>query len=165
MRVLTHTRCAIIVICLLFVTDGCSTGEIANLEQIRVEDTVHRYDVVTIVISLRDGAGDALVWVNTSIGPQGGGVLSESDLDTEVRLYSTRDGRENKEVYHGRLRDLRWNQIIIDSPRILFGDIPIKLIASDPERDSPLGIIELTLKTPKQGDFFTREEQVQIYGW
>ena len=118
-----------------------------------------------IGFSLRDAQGYPLVWVNTAIGPQGGGVLSPSKLDTEVALYSTKEGQEHKRVYHGRLRDLRWNPIVVDNPRLLIGDIPTPLIESDPERDSPLGVIEVTLKTPKQGNFFTRQENVQIYKW
>ena len=153
-----------ILVCVLAVQlFGCSTGEIANLEQIRIENVLRERDLLIVVISLRDGNGNQLVWVNTAIGLQGGGVLSEDEFDTEVVLYSMKDGREHKEVYHGRLRDLHWNQIIADNPRVLVGEIPFHLIEIDPERDSPHGVIEVTLKTPKQGDLFDRAENVELY--
>lgn len=151
--------------CLGYLMIGCSTGEIANLEQIQIESVLRERDLIIVIFSLRDGGGHSLVWVNTSIGLQGGGVLSEDELDTEVLLYSMKEGQESKKIYHGRLRDLHWNQVYVDNPRILIGEIPADLLETDPERDSPLGIIELTLKTPKQGDFFTREEQVELYDW
>ncbi|MBM3239916.1 hypothetical protein FJZ31_26830 [Candidatus Poribacteria bacterium] len=148
-------------LCLLLFS--CDTGKIANLGSIRITADLLT-NQIRVRIFLQDNLGNYLVWNDSFLTPQSGmSVIPEEDFTTNVKLYSMRYGDKNKTVYDGRLAGLHWNQTIAETPRILLGDIPLVLIQKDAERDTTLGIIELTLTTPKQGDFFARAENVTIY--
>ena len=148
-------------LCLLLLS--CGTGKIANLSSIRITADLLT-NKIRIVIFLQDHSGNYLVWHQSFLTSESGmSVVSEEDFNTNVKVYSMKYGDRNKKVYDGRLAGLHWNRAIVDTPRILLGDIPIVLIQKDAERDTDFGIIELTLTTPKQGDFFAQASDVKIY--
>ena len=122
-------------------------------------DAVFRPDRIDVKIFLLDRAGNKLLWGQRVSAAQPGFIAPIEDFDTHLMVYSD----ENQNVYDGRLAHLRWNASIPDTPRMLLGYIPIELIKEDAERETNMGVIELTLITPKQGNFYARAENVQIY--
>lgn len=148
-------------LCLLLFS--CDTGKIANLNSIRITADLLT-NKMRVMIFLQDHVGNYLVWNQSFLSPQSGmSVIPEEDFNTNVKIYSMRYDDKNKKVYDGRLAGLHWNRAISETPRLLLGDIPIILIQKDAERDTSLGIVEITLTTPKQGDFFAKAENVKIY--
>ncbi len=144
---------------------GCDTGQIANLGSISIKADL-RLNYIQVLILLQDAAGNYLVWNQSILRPEGSvSVIPEEDFKTHVIVYSMKHGEKSQKVYDGRLRGLRWNRIIAETPRVLLGDIPVVLIQKDLDRDTNLGIIELTLTTPKQGDFLAELDNVQIYSY
>ena len=142
---------------------SCETGVIANLSNIRINPDLLT-NQMRIAIYLQDHSGNYLVWHQSFLTPQSGmSIVAAEDFKTNVKIYSMKSGDKNKKVYDGRLAGLHWNRAFSDMPRLLLGDIPLTLIQKDAERDTDLGVIELTLTTPKQGDFFTVAENVKIY--
>lgn len=133
---------------------------IDNLAGISI-GVVSRRDRIDVQIFLQDSAGNKLFWGHRVSAAQPGFVVPEADFDTHLTVYSD----ENHNVYDGRLVYLRWNATIPDTPRILLGYIPTRLIKEDADRETNMGIIELTLITPKQGNFSARVENVQIYAY
>ena len=74
-----------------------------------------------------------------------------------------RNGTKNKKVYDGRFIDLRWGALG-GNRRVLFAEIPHRLIEEDEQRDTRMGVIIVTLQTDKQGPFKDTLEKAQIYG-
>ena len=142
---------------------SCDTGKIANLSSIRITADLLT-NKISVGIFLQDHSGNYLVWNQSFLTPQSGvSIIPEEDFDTNVKVYSMKYGDRNKTVYDGRLAGLHWNRAVSETPRLLLGDIPLILIQRDAERDTAFGVIELTLTTPKQGDFFATAENVKIY--
>jgi len=143
---------------------GCNTGEVTNLGGIKVRTEYYFHSYILVEIILQSSKGYSLLWEESILNPQvGAGVVPEGDFETNVKIYSLLNGVENKKVYDGRLADLHWNRMIANTPRILIGKVPIILIEDDPQRDTELGNIEVTLITPKQGSFTDKDEKVKIY--
>jgi len=150
----------IVILGLVFCLLSCDTGIIDNLGGISI-DALFRRDRIDVKIFLQDKSGNKLLWGQRVSATQPGFIAPIEDFDTHLIVYSD----ENHNVYDGRLAYLRWNASIPDTPRRLLGYIPIRLIKEDAERETNMGIIELTLITPKQGNFSARVENVQIYAY
>ena len=73
-------------------------------------------------------------------------LLSESEFITNTKIYLMRQGAKSAEVYDGRLIDLRWGLLGETNSRVLFAEIPHALINEDPERDTEIGIITVTVQ-------------------
>jgi hypothetical protein len=152
---------------LAVVAVGCGGKTIANLGGIR-GTTDFRVDGIIVNMALLTDTGDRLTWDASIISPVGGGVLDPLELDTHVKVYSTLNGQRHNEVYSGRLKRLNWDtqgnaRYGGLTFRSLFGLVSIFLIKADPTADSPLGELEVTLITPKQGEFHTTIYDAQIY--
>ncbi len=159
----------IAILALVFGILSCDTGMIDNLSGISIAATFHG-DRINVKIFLQTETGSKLLWGQRVSQSQPGFVVPEEDFDTHLKVYS--DGHLGTEwggeagfhnVYDGRLADLHWNATISDTQRMLLGYIPTRLIKEDAERETNTGIIELTLITPKQGNFDARLDNVQIY--
>ena len=74
-----------------------------------------------------------------------------------------RQGEKGIKVYDGRLIDLRWSGVVGSRARLLRAEIPRALIDEDPQRDSEVGFITITVQTDKQGPFSDTAERTQIY--
>lgn len=148
----------------LLMFTGCETGEIANLGAIEVKTKHYYHSYILVEITLKSSNGYSLLWQKSILNPQiGTSVISAEEFDTDIKIYSLSDDAENKKVYDGRLADLHWNRMTANTPRVLIGNVPKILIEDDPQRDTELGNIEVTLITPKQGSFTDKVEKVQIY--
>ena len=95
-------------------------------------------------------------------------MLDPLELDTHVKVYSTLNGQRHNEVYSGRLKRLNWDTQGDARHggltfRSLFGLVSAVLIKTDFTADSPLGELDVTLFTPKQGEFHTTIYDAQIY--
>jgi len=142
---------------------GCSTGEIDNFENIRVESD-YRLDRLELQIVLLNENGNPLYWSKSILTPQiGVSVLSESKFKTNAKIYSMRNGVKHTKVYDGRLIDLRWSSLPEANIRLFRAEIPHGLISEDPQRDTEMGIITVTLETDKQGPFSDTLENTRIY--
>ena len=139
---------------------GCEGKRIAELGGISGH-AEFRADGVYLRLNLLTESGAHLLW--TSDNFSGGGVLSESELDTRVQAYSLKGGQRNAQVFKGRLRSLRWNGAHLYSYRALIGVVPSSLTEFDPEADGPIGEIDVKLITPNQGEFETTVYDAQIY--
>ena len=151
---------AFLLFCLV-VTWGCETKTIQNLADIEAEAHL-RLTSLEVRLYLLTDTGERLRWESSLVGPVGD-VLPIEDLDTYVEVWSLRDGQRNKRVYAGRLRGLTWSIGQATSHRSLVGDVPLYAYAVDPEADSALGEIDVTLTTPNQGDFSNTIFNVQIF--
>lgn len=148
----------------LMLFTGCETGKIANLGGIEVRTKYYFRRYILVEIVLKSSKGYSLLWEESILNPQVGvSIIPEEEFETDVKIYSLSDNVENKKVYDGRLADLHWNRMIANTPRILIGKAPTILIEDDPQRNTELGNIEVTLITPKQGSFTDRVEKVRIY--
>jgi hypothetical protein len=145
---------------------GCGSGEIENFEGIQAT-SIYRSNALDINIFLLDENGNALIWNQSILSPSiGVTAVSETEFKTNIQLYSSRQGQRGMKVYDGRLIDLRWatQPRAAGSPiRILRAYIPHPLIKEDPERDSEMGSMTVTIQTDKQGPFTDTKENVQIY--
>ncbi|MBI1927007.1 hypothetical protein HYR99_22540 [Candidatus Poribacteria bacterium] len=142
---------------------GCSTGEIDNFEDIRIESD-YRLDRLELQIVLLNENGNPLYWDQSILTPQiGVSVLSESKFKTNAKVYSMRNGIKHTKVYDGRLIDLRWSSLPEANIRLFRAEIPHGLITEDPQRDTEMGIITVTLETDKQGPFSDTLENTRIY--
>jgi len=150
----------IAILALLFGILSCDTGMIDNLSSISIA-TTFRSSRINVKIYLQAEGGIKLLWGQRVSPSQPGFVVPEEDFETHLKVYSD----SNHNVYDGRLGDLHWNTKIPDTPRMLLGYIPTGLIKEDAERETNTGIIELTLITPKQGNFYARLDNAQIYAW
>ena len=157
-RYLQQSFAKIVILGLVFGILSCDTGMIDNLGNISI-DAVFRGDRIDVKIFLQDRAENKLLWGQRVSQAQTGFVVPEEDFDTHLVAYSD----ENHNVYDGRLAYLRWNAGVPNTPRMLLGYIPTRLIKEDAERETETGTIELTLITPKQGNFSARIENVKIY--
>ena len=142
---------------------GCSSGEIENFAGIKVESDF-RFDQIDFDIFLLDRNGRSLILTGSILTPQiGVSILSESKFTTNVEIYSMRGGAKSKKVYDGRLIDLRWGALG-GNRRVLFAEIPHRLIEEDAQRDTAMGEILVTIQTEKQGPFKDTLENTRIYG-
>ena len=142
---------------------GCSSGEIDNFANIRVESD-YRVERLDLRIQLLNKNRNPLYWNESILTPEiGVSVLSESKFVTNAKIYSMRQGVKHVKVYDGRLIDLQWGWISGTNVRLLFAEIPHALIQDDPERDTEMGSIKVTLETDKQGPFSYTLENTRIY--
>ena len=141
---------------------GCETGIIDNWEGIKVE-TSYRFDRIEFDIFLLNENGRPLIQTGSILTPgTGPRSLSESKFTTRIEIYSMRNGARSKKVYDGRPIDLRWGSIG-GRRRVLFTEIPHRLIEEDEQRDTRMGVIIVTLETDKQGPFKDTLEDTRIY--
>lgn len=148
---------------LLITVFGCSSGEIQNFENIRIESDF-RLSYLDIRIVLLDGNRKALIWSESILTPQiGVSAISESKFITDAKIYSMRQGAKSEKVYDGQLFDLRWGSLGRSNIRLLRSEIPRSLIREDPQRDTEMGIITVTVETDKQGPFSHTLENSRIY--
>ena len=167
MTIFNHTRLRLLfyvpVYGLLIVLPGCETGKIQNFEGIRLESDF-RSDRLKLTTVLVDEKGRPLILSASILTPQiGVSVLPESKFETNAEIYSMRGGQRSAKVYDGRLIDLRWGTIRGPNARVLFAEIPHALIEADPNRDTEMGIITVTVETDKQGPFSDTLENTRIY--
>ena len=142
---------------------GCSSGEIENFANIRIESE-YRSKRLEIQIILLDENRNSLVWTGSILTPQiGVSIVSESKFITNAKIYSMREGVKGEKVYDGELFVLRWGTLAGTNVRLLRSEIPHSLIREDSQRDTELGIITVTVKTDKQGPFSDTLEKTQIY--
>jgi hypothetical protein len=142
---------------------GCDTGEIQNFAGIRVSSEF-RLDRLNLTITLLDEKGNSLILTESILTPQiGVSLLPESKFTTNAKIYSMRGGERSATVYDGRLIDLRWSVISGTNARVLLSEIPRALIGEDPNRDTELGVIVVTVQTDKQGPFSDSLENTRIY--
>ncbi len=142
---------------------GCGSGEIENLAGIQIVTDYHS-DRIYVEIFLLDKRGSPLIWNASILSPEiGVNAVNESKFTTNVQIYSTRQGKKGIKVYDGRLIDLHWTRVIGSSIRLLRAEIPLRLIAKDPEADSERGFITVTVQTDKQGPFSDTDQKAQIY--
>lgn len=157
-----HSVLSLFILSVIFT--GCGSGEIANLGGIAVDTDYYYHRYIIVEITLKSSKGYSLLWEESILNPQvGADVVPEEDFETNVKIYSLSNGVENKKVYDGKLADLHWNRMVANTPRILIGKVPTILIKDDPQRDTELGNIEVTLITPAQGSFTDKVEGVKIY--
>ncbi len=141
---------------------GCETGVIDNFEGIKVE-TTFRPDQIDFDIFLLNESGRPLIQTGSILTPgTGPRSLSESKFTAHVEIYSMRNGTRSKKVYDGRPIDLRWGALG-GNRRVLFAEIPHRLIEADEQRDTRMGVIIFTLQTDKQGPFKDTLEDTRIY--
>ena len=140
---------------------GCQSSVIQNLGAIEAQ-AAFRLNALDVQIDLLTDAGDRLLWDANITGPVSD-VLPVERLDTHLAIWSLRNGHRNTQVYSGRLRGLRWTTGFPTTYRSLKGDVPVNAYGVDTEADTPLGEIDVTLTTPKQGDFTTTVFDVQIF--
>lgn len=142
---------------------SCGSGEIQNFEGIRIQSDP-RVDRIDLRIYLVDRNGTPLIWNQSILSPSVGvSTISEADFTTNAKVYSVRNGQKHRKVYDGRLIDLRWSRELNRLDRLMTAEIPRALIAEDPERDTPLGIITIEIETEKQGPFSDTLERTEIY--
>lgn len=147
----------------LFAIFGCSSGEIQNFENIRIESD-YRLGYLDIRIILLDRNRNALIWSESILTPGVGvNAISESKFITDATIYSMRQGAKSEKVYDGQLFDLRWGSLGRSNIRLLRSEIPRSLILEDPQRDTEMGIITITVETDKQGPFSHTLENTRIY--
>ena len=148
---------------LLLVLVGCDTGEIQNFAGIRVSSEF-RLDRLELTTALLDKNGNTLIFTDSILTPQiGVSLLSESEFKTHAEIYAMRGGERSAKVYDGRLISLRWGIISGSNARVLISEIPRTLIEDDPNRDTELGVIVVTVETDKQGPFSDTLENTRIY--
>ena len=148
---------------LLIAILGCSSGEIQNFENIRIESDF-RLGYLDIRIILLDKNRNALIWSESILTPQVGvNAVSESKFITDATIYSMRQGAKSEKVYDGQLFDLRWGSLGGSNIRLLRSEIPRSLIQEDPQRDTEMGILTITVETDKQGPFSHTLESTRIY--
>ena len=141
---------------------GCETGVIDNFEGIKIE-TTFRFDRIEFDIFLLNENGRPLIQTGSILTPGiGVSTLSSSKFTTKVEIYSMRDGAKSKKVYDGRLIRLEWGAVG-GNRRVLFAEIPHRLIEEDEQRDTEMGVIIVTLQTDKQGPFKDTLEKARIY--
>ena len=141
---------------------GCETGIIDNFAGIKVE-TTFRPDHIEFDLFLLNGNGRPLIQTGSILTPgTGPRSLSESKFTEHVEIYSMRNSARSKKVYDGRFIDLRWGALG-GNRRVLFAEIPHRLIEEDEQRDTTMGVIIVTLQTDKQGPFKDILEKAQIY--
>ena len=142
---------------------GCSSGEIQNFENIRIESD-YRLGYLDIRVILLDRNRNALIWSESILTPRVGvNAISESKFITDATIYSMRQGAKSEKVYDGQLFDLRWGSLGRSNIRLLRSEIPRSLILEDPQRDTEMGIITVTVETDKQGPFSHTLENTRIY--
>ena len=142
---------------------SCGSGEIQNFEGIRIQSDP-RVDRIDLRIYLVDRNGTPLIWNQSILSPSVGvSTISEADFTTNAKVYSIRNGQKHRKVYDGRLIDLRWSRELNRLDRLMTAEIPRALIAEDPERDTPLGIVTIEIETDKQGPFSDTLERTEIY--
>ena len=146
--------------CAALLSAGCGGKRISDLGGI-TGAADYRAAGIQVRLHLLTSAGSPMLWNPNNF--TGGGVLSETELDTRVRVYSLRNGLRGEEVFAGRLRSLQWNAAHLNSYRNLLGVVPSSLIALDEEADGPVGELDVTLITPNQGEFETTIHEAQIY--
>lgn len=148
---------------LLIAIFGCSSGEIQNFDNIRIESDF-RLSYLDIRIILLDKNRRPLIWSESILTPRiGVNAISESKFITDATIYSTRQGAKSEKVYDGQLFDLRWGSLGRSNLRLLRSEIPRSLILEDPQRDTEMGIITVTVETDKQGPFSHTLENTRIY--
>ena len=141
---------------------GCETGVIDNFAGIKVE-TTFRPDRIEFDIFLLNENGRPLIQTGSILTPgTGPRSLSESKFTADIEIYSMRNGARSKKVYDGRPIDLRWGALG-GNRRVLFAEIPHRLIEEDEQRDTRMGVIVVKLQTDKQGPFKDTLEKAQIY--
>lgn len=140
---------------------ACDSYVIQNLGAIDA-DAALRLDRLDVQIFLLTENGDRLQWDPSITGPLSD-VLPIDKLDTRIDIWSLKDGQRHLQVYSGRLRGLRWAAGYVTAYRSLTGDVPLYAYGIDTDADTPIGEIDVTLETPKQGDFTTTVFNVQIY--
>ena len=141
---------------------GCETGIIDNFAGIKVE-TTFRPDEIEFDIFLLNENGRPLIQHGSILTPgTGPRSLSESKFTHHVEIYSMREGARSKKVYDGRLIGLQWGAVG-GNRRVLFADLPHRLIEKDEQRDTERGVIIVTLQTEKQGPFTDTLENTRIY--
>ena len=141
---------------------GCETGIIDNFADIKVE-TDFEFDAIDFYIFLLNKNGNPLIQTGSIVTPgTGPRSLSESKFTARVEIYSMRNGARSKKVYDGRPIDLRWGALG-GNRRVLFADIPHRLIEEDDQRDTRMGVIIVTLQTDKQGPFKDTLEDTRVY--
>ena len=141
---------------------GCETGIIDNFAGIKVE-TTFRPNEIEFDIFLLNENGRPLIQHGSILTPgTGPRSLSESKFTDHVEIYSMREGARSKKVYDGRLIGLRWGAVG-GNRRVLFADLPHRLIEDDEQRDTERGVIIVTLQTEKQGPFTDTLENTRIY--
>ena len=141
---------------------GCETGIIDNWGGIKVE-TNFRFDRLEFDIFLLNENDRPLIQTGSILTPgTGPRSLSESKFTTRIEIYSMRNGERSKKVYDGRPIDLRWGALG-GNRRVLFAEIPHRLIDADEQRDTKMGVIIVTLQTDKQGPFKDTLEDTRIY--
>ncbi len=159
----TTPRLAWIVYAYIIATFGCTTGEIQNFAGIKI-DSDSRLERLDIRIFLVDENKNHLLWNSSILTPQiGVSTVSISNFSTTARIYSSRQGMKGIKVYDGRLFNLRWSQDVRSPFRLMRAEIPHALIDADPERDSDMGFMTITVQTHKQGPFSATLEQTQVY--
>lgn len=159
---LRHLRIVLIGICVLAML-SCGSGEIQNFEGIEIQSDP-RVDRIDLRIYLLDRNGIPLIWNQSILSPSVGvSTISEADFTTNAKVYSMRNGAKHKQVYEGRLIDLRWSQELNRLDRLLTAEIPRVFIEEDPERDTHLGVIIVEIQTEKQGPFTDTLERTAIY--
>ena len=142
---------------------GCSSGEIQNFAGIKL-DSDSRLVRLDIRVFLVDRNGNHLFWNSSILTPQiGVSTVSESKFTTNIKLYSMRQGTRGIKVYDGQLFDLRWSREVGSPFRLLRAEVPHALISEDPERDTEMGSMTITVQTDKQGPFTATLERTQIY--
>jgi hypothetical protein len=142
---------------------GCDTGEIQNFAAIQIESDF-RIDRLKLRIFLLDRNRRSLILSESILTPQIGlSLVSESEFITNAKIYSMRQGVKSAKVYDARLRNLRWGGISGTHARVLFAEIPLPLISQDPQRDTEIGIITITVETDKQGPFSDTLENTRVY--
>ena len=147
--------------CLMAIV-GCETGVIDNFAGIKVE-TLYRFDRIEFDIFLLNENGRPLIRHGSILTPGiGVSTLSASKFTSHVEIYSMRDGAKNKKVYDGRLIDLEWGAVG-GNRRVLFAEIPHRLIEKDEQRDTEIGVIVVTVETEKQGPFTDTLEKARIF--
>jgi hypothetical protein len=147
---------------LALVLGGCETKTIQNLGAIDVGAQLS-LEGLRVEIFLLTETGERLYWESGILGPTGERPLSPSEFDTKVELWSLRNGQRHVRVYAGRLGGLRWSVSGAYGYRSLVGLVPRYAIQDDPETDSLIGEMDVTLKTPKQGDFHQSAYDVPLY--
>ncbi|MEO2004030.1 MAG: hypothetical protein ABGY41_08005 [Candidatus Poribacteria bacterium] len=146
---------------------GCTGKTISNLGGIRGRTQI-RADGIVVQINLMTDEGDRLVWDTSLVTPAGGGVLDPREMDTRITVWSTLNGQRHNEIYKGRLKSLNWD-LQGDARfgglnfRNMVGLVPHRLITLDPTADSALGELDITLITPRQGEFEAIVYDAQVY--
>ena len=141
---------------------GCETGIIDNFAGIKIETTFRPNDIEFDIFLLNEN-GRPLIQTGSILTPgTGPRSLSESKITAHVEIYSMRNGARSKKVYDERPIDLRWGALG-GNRRVLFAEIPHRLIEEDEQRDTRMGVIIFTLGTDKQGPFKDTLEDTRIY--